>query len=193
MNESETPPQLVDVRVGSATDGKAPVSVVERSLVARPMHWLGLAAVGLSAIAADQLTKAIVSNQLELGESVHVIGPLYLHHVQNSGIAFGFFQGAASVVTILTAIAVVWMVTYFARAGARHPLLPVALGFLIGGSVSNLVDRFRLGRVTDFIDPRHWPAFNLADVFITVGVLLLLVTIVAVERRPRLRRVQRSG
>ena len=193
MSESESPPQLVDVRVGSATDGRAPVSVVKRSLVARPMHWLGLAVVGLTAIAADQLTKSIVASQLELGETVHVFGPLDLHYVQNSGIAFGFFQGATSVVTGLTAIAVVWMVTYFARAGARHPLLPVALGFLIGGSVSNLVDRFRVGRVTDFIDPGRWPAFNLADVFITVGVLLLLVTIVAVERRPRLRRVERSG
>ncbi|MCY4087045.1 MAG: signal peptidase II [Actinomycetia bacterium] len=188
MNESEPPSQYADVRVGSATDAKAPVSVAKRSLAARPAHWVALAAVSLSGIVADQLTKAIIVRELELGEAIHLVGPLYLHHVQNSGIAFGLFQNATWAVTILTVVAVVWMVTYFTRAGARHPLLPVALGFLIGGSVSNLVDRFRLGRVTDFIDPQHWPAFNLADVFITVGVLLLLVTIVAVEHRPRLQR-----
>ncbi len=185
MSDSERS-DAVDVRVGSATDGRAAVSVVHRSLVARPTHWLALAAIAGTAILADQLTKLLISNRLELGESIHVFGPFYLHHVENRGIAFGFFQGAASLVTILTAIAVVWMITYFARAGAKHPALSVALGFLVGGSIANLIDRLRSGKVTDFIDPQHWPAFNLADVFITVGVILLLLTIVAAERRPRL-------
>ena len=185
MSESETT-EAADVRVGSATDGRAAVSVVRRSLVARPSHWLSLALIAGSAIIADQLTKLLISNRLELGESVHVFGPFHLHHVENSGIAFGFFQGATSVVTILTAIAVVWMIVYFARSGAKHPVLPVALGFLVGGSTANLIDRLSSGRVTDFIDPLHWPAFNLADVFITVGVILLLLSIAASERRPRL-------
>lgn len=185
MSDAESP-ETTDVRVGSATDGRAAVSVVHRSLVARPAHWVGLAVIAGSAILADQLTKLLISDRLELGESVHVFGPFYLRHVENSGIAFGFFQGAASVVTILTCIAVVWMIVYFARAGAKHPVLPVALGFLVGGSTANLIDRLSSGRVTDFIDPQHWPAFNLADVFITVGVILLLFTIAASERRPRL-------
>ena len=62
------------------------------------------------------------------------------------------------------------MLVFFARSGARHPVLPVALGLVIGGSVSNLVDRVRLGHVTDFLDLRYWPAFNLADSFIVIGV-----------------------
>ena len=66
------------------------------------------------------------------------------------------------------------MLVFFARSGARHPVLPVALGLLIGGSVSNLVDRVRLGHVTDFLDLRYWPAFNLADTFIVVGVAILV-------------------
>ena len=74
----------------------------------------------------------------------------------------------------LTAIAITWMVFLFARAGARHPILPVALGLVIGGSVSNLTDRIRLGHVVDFLDVDFWPAFNLADSFIVVGVSMLL-------------------
>jgi signal peptidase II len=80
------------------------------------------------------------------------------------------------------------MLFYFARSGARHPILPVALGLLVGGSISNLVDRLRLGHVTDFLDLRFWPAFNLADSFIVVGVAVLLAALVSAERQPRLRR-----
>jgi signal peptidase II len=156
--------------------------MVERSLAARPFHWLGLLAVSLAAVVADQLTKQIVISQLPLGESVHVGGPLYIHHVTNPGIAFGLFSSWASVVTIVTACAVGWMLIYFAKAGARHPVLPVALGLLIGGSLSNLIDRLRLGHVTDFLDLRFWPAFNLADTFIVVGVGLLFLSFVAADR-----------
>jgi signal peptidase II len=177
----------VDVRVGSSTDALTPISVAERSLRAGPMQWLGLAAIGLAAVAADQLTKHIVTGHLALDDGIHVIGPFWIHHVQNSGIAFGLFASATSVVIVLTGIAVAWMLLFFARSGARHPVLPVALGLVIGGSVSNLVDRVRLGYVTDFIDLRYWPAFNLADSFIVVGVVILLSTLLAAERMPRNR------
>jgi signal peptidase II len=180
---TETPARVIDVRVGSATDGRAPISVVERSLSAGAFHWLGLIAIALAAVLADQVTKAIVAGQLALGESVHVGGPLSIHHVRNTGIAFGLFGGWAGPVTILTGIAILWMVGYFAKAGAGHPILPVALGLLIGGSVANLADRIRLGHVRDFLDFQYWPAFNLADAFICVGVGVLLLTLVAAERR----------
>jgi signal peptidase II len=162
--------------------------MVERPLSAGPFHWLALLAVAVSAILADQITKAIVANQLELGESVEVIGPLSIRHVNNPGIAFGLFSSWATAVTILTACAIGWMVVYFARSGARHPVLPVALGLLIGGSLANLVDRIRLGHVTDFLDLRFWPAFNLADSFIVVGVAILLAALISAERQPRVRR-----
>ncbi len=178
-------PRLIDVRVGSATDGRIPVSVVERSLAAGPFHWVALVSIALAALVADQLTKWLVVSQLPFGESIDVAGPLSIHHVRNPGIAFGLFSTWAGTVTVLTAIAVLWMVAYFARAGARHPVLPVALGFLIGGSAGNLVDRIRLGHVTDFLDLRYWPAFNLADMFIVTGVGILLLTIVSSEREPR--------
>ena len=76
------------------------------------------------------------------------------------------------------------MLVFFARSGSRHPVIPAALGLLIGGSVSNLVDRVRLGHVTDFLDLGWWPAFNLADTFIVLGVTILLVALVAGDRPP---------
>jgi signal peptidase II len=192
----EPPRRAADVRVGSATDGLTPISVAERPLGAGWSQWLSLAVVAFAAIAADQLTKAIVSSQLALDEAVHVIGPLSIRHVQNSGIAFGFFASATSVVILLTGAAVAWMLYFFARSGSRHPVLPVALGLVIGGSVSNLIDRIRLGHVTDFLDFRFWPAFNLADTFIVVGVAVLLLALISVDQRsarpPRVREAARS-
>jgi signal peptidase II len=190
---SEPARRAIDVRVGAATDGLTPISMAERPLGASPTQWLGLAAIGAAAIAADQLTKHIVSSRLRLDDGVHVLGPLWIHHVQNSGIAFGLFASATSVVIVLTGVAVAWMLAFFARAGARHPVLPVALGLVIGGSVSNLVDRVRLGHVTDFLDLRFWPAFNLADTFIVVGVGILLAALVLADREPRRPRPVRDG
>jgi signal peptidase II len=178
-----------EFRPGSRTDGLAPISVAARSLAAQPVHWLSLAAVSLAALFADQLTKQVVASQLPLDHEVQVLGPFSIHHVQNSGIAFGLFASATAAVIVLTTIAVAWMIGYFARSGARHPLLPVAVGLLIGGSVSNLADRVRLGHVTDFLDLRYWPAFNLADSFIVIGVAMLLGALVAADRGPRRRRL----
>ena len=176
-----------DVRVGSSTDGLTPVSVAERSLAAGPRQWAGLVAVAAAAVVADQVTKHIVTSTLALDESTHVVGPLSIHHVENSGIAFGLFSSATAIVIVLTTVAVGWMLVFFARSGARHPALPVALGLLIGGSVSNLVDRVRLGHVTDFLDLRWWPAFNLADASIVIGVTVLLGSLLLADGSPRRR------
>jgi signal peptidase II len=178
-------PRTVDVRVGSSTDALTPISVATRSLAARWPQWLALGLVVAAAVLADQVTKHIVSSQLGLDEKVNVLGPFSIHHVENSGIAFGLFAGATPLVTALTALAVGWMLVFFARSGARHPVLPVALGLLIGGSASNLVDRIRLGHVTDFLDFRYWPAFNLADTFIVVGVAILFGAILLDGSRSR--------
>jgi signal peptidase II len=180
----------VDVRVGSSTDGLTPVSFAERSLGAGLTQWLALAAIACTAIAADQLTKYIVTSQLRLDDGLHVLGPFWIHHVRNSGIAFGLFASATPVVIVLTGVAVGWMLVFFARSGARHPILPIALGLVIGGSLSNLLDRVRLGYVTDFLDFRYWPAFNLADSFIVIGVLVLLAALAFAEREPRRRAVR---
>jgi signal peptidase II len=171
-----------DIRVGSSTDGLTPISMAERPFGATLPQWLSLVAVALAALGADQLTKSIVRGRLDLNDEVHVVGPFSIHHVTNSGIAFGLFASATSIVILLTGFAVAWMLYFFARSGSRHPVLPVALGLVIGGSVSNLLDRVRLGHVTDFLDFRYWPAFNLADTFIVVGVAALLLALVVSDR-----------
>ena len=192
--QAPAPPRRpLDVRIGSSTDALAPVSTAERPLGAGLFQWLSLAAVAFAALGADQLTKQIVSNNLALDEKAGVFGPFSIHHVQNSGIAFGFFSSATAAVTVLTAVAVGWMLLFFARSGARHPILPAALGLVIGGSVSNLIDRVRLGHVTDFLDFRYWPAFNLADSFIVIGVAILFAALLFADREPRRRPVANAS
>ena len=176
---SQTP---LEVRVGSATNALEPIPGAQRSLAAGPAQWAALLVVAGAAAAADQLTKLVVAGALELGDSAQVLGPLSIHRVRNTGIAFGLFSDATSVVIALTALAIGALVVFFARAGRRHPLLPVAVGLVLGGSISNLVDRLRLGHVTDFLDFDYWPAFNLADTFIVVGVALLFLSFVAADR-----------
>jgi signal peptidase II len=177
--------KMADVRIGSSTDALTPVSVAERRMGAGPLQWFFLVAVALAAVLADQVTKHVVASNLSLDEKLNVVGPFSIHHVQNSGIAFGLFASATVLVIALTAVALGWMLWFFARSGARHPILPAALGLVIGGSLSNLVDRVRLGHVTDFLDFRYWPAFNLADSFIVIGVVILFATLLASDRAPR--------
>ena len=172
------------MRIGSSTNALRPVSVVERSLAAGVSHWAALSLVAAAAIAADQLTKRLVAAHLSLGDAVSVAGAFSIHHVQNSGIAFGLLASATPLVIVLTAVAVAWMLVFFARSGARHPVLPVGLGLVVGGSVSNLADRIRHGHVTDFLDVRFWPAFNLADTFIVAGVVVLLAALLVADRGP---------
>jgi len=176
----------VDVRIGSATNAVRPILAAERSLAAGRTQWLALLVVAAAALIADQLTKQVVGRTLEVGESVDIAGPFSLHHVRNSGIAFGLFSSRTTVVIAITALAVGWMLWFFARAGRRHPVLPVALGLVLGGSIANLSDRVRLGHVTDFLDLEAWPAFNLADTFIVVGVAVLFGTLVLADRPRRM-------
>jgi signal peptidase II len=148
----------VDVRVGSTANALQPISSAERSLAAGPAQWLALVAVAGAAVFADQLTKQVVGRTLAVGERVDLVGPVSIHHVENSGIAFGLFASRTTIVIAITAVAVGWMLWFFARSGRRHPVLPVGLGLVLGGSIANLVDRIRLGRVTDFLDLEAWPA-----------------------------------
>ncbi len=179
---SERPRPQPDIRVGSATNALQPISSAERPLGAGLAQWVSLVVVAAATVVADQLTKWVVSGRLELGDGVAILGPFSIHHVQNTGIAFGLFSDSTSVVIVLTTAAVAAMTVFFAHSAQRHPLLPVALGLVMGGSISNLVDRVRLGHVTDFLDFDYWPAFNLADTFIVVGVGLLFASFVAADR-----------
>ena len=193
MSEPATSqPPAIDVRVGSTANALQPVSSAEQSIGAGTTQWLVLTIVAGAAVIADQLTKQVVGRTLALGESVDIAGPFSIHHVQNSGIAFGLFSSRTSIVIAITALAVCAMLVFFARSGGRHPVLPVALGLVLGGSIANLIDRLRLGHVTDFLDLVAWPAFNLADTFIVVGVAILFGALVLGDSSHRMHG-SRSG
>lgn len=125
-------------------------------------------------VVADQLTKSIVRAELLPGESRTVMaGILDITNAHNKGVAFGALAGGGAILAALTGLALGALVVYFVlRSNTPHLWLPV--GLLLGGALGNLADRARMGSVTDFIDPRLWPAFNVADSCVVVGVLILL-------------------
>jgi signal peptidase II len=124
-------------------------------------------------VAADQATKALVRGDLRVGEQDPVLPAVTLVHVRNTGVAFGAFSGGGLVVVALVAGALAALLFYFVTHVERR-LVWLPTGLLLGGSLGNIIDRVRDGAVTDFIKLPHWPAFNVADIAITLGVLALL-------------------
>jgi len=127
-------------------------------------------------LAADQVTKALVRNALAVGECREILGPLDLVRVNNDGIAFGFLGGGQAVVAIAVAAALVGLIVYFVLNAGR-PLVWLPTGLLLGGALGNVFDRLRDGVVTDFLRLPHWPAFNVADMAITAGVIALVFSL----------------
>lgn len=128
----------------------------------------------------DQVTKALVRRDVQLGSSEDVFPLVDLVHFRNRGVAFGAFEDSTALVAVVISVAMVGLVAYFATHLDR-PLVWLPTGLLAGGAVGNLIDRVREGFVTDFVKLPSWPAFNVADMAITVGVLLLVFV---VERSP---------
>ena len=124
----------------------------------------------------DRVTKALVSSSIGVGQHRNFLPAVQLVHVRNTGVAFSLFSGGGAAVLILTLAALVALVSYLARR-PEHRGLWVPTGLLVGGAVGNLIDRIASGAVTDFIKLPHWPAFNVADMSITFGVLALLLVI----------------
>ena len=124
-------------------------------------------------LAADQLTKALVNAEVARGDSVALLPGLDLVNTRNRGVAFGLLGGGGPVVVIV-AVAVLTGLVVFAWRQWDRPLVWLPVGMLLGGAAGNLLDRAREGAVTDFLDPVLWPAFNVADASITIGVVLLI-------------------
>ena len=135
--------------------------------------WCLAGALGAFVIAIDQVAKAVIEAHLVPGEDVDVLGPLGLTLSHNRGVAFGLAGGAGAPLVLVTLVALAVVGYLFARNPTR-PGMWVATGLLAGGAIGNLADRVRAGAVTDFVDLPPWPPFNLADVSITAGVLVLV-------------------
>jgi signal peptidase II len=150
------------------------------------LRWSALVVIALAVLAIDQAVKESVRAAFAPGEGTHLFGSYSIQHIQNSGVAGGGFQGSALPLAVVALIAVFGLYEFLARLGhARIPLL-IGFGLLIGGGLGNLVDRARLGLVTDFI--RNGPnAFNVADIAIFVGGVTVLVALVASLLRMRMR------
>jgi signal peptidase II len=124
-------------------------------------------------VVLDQVTKALVRDGIAIGEEDSVLPAVTLVHVRNSGVAFGAFSGGGLIVVALVAAALTALLFYFFTHLDRR-LVWLPTGMLLGGSIGNLIDRVRDGAVTDFVKLPAWPAFNVADIAITFGVLVLL-------------------
>lgn len=138
-------------------------------------------AVALVVVGVDALSKLWALGGLGSTQSVDIVdGILQLQLVHNPGAAFGLFQSGGIVLGIVAAVAIVWVVWYSAKVTRLATL--IGLGFIAGGAFGNLLDRlfrypgFLKGDVIDFIKLPHWPTFNMADVFVVAGVLLVLLT-----------------
>ncbi len=139
--------------------------------------WLRAALVLVLVVAADQLTKHAVNADIAEGEERKLLPGLDLVNTRNHGVAFGFLPGSHIAITVLIVIALLALLVYFALH-TRERLIWLPTGMLIGGAIGNVVDRLREGSVTDFIKlPLGWPPFNLADMSITFGVLILFLVI----------------
>jgi signal peptidase II len=137
----------------------------------------------LAVLAADQIVKALVTSALARGEERDLVAGIKLVNTRNSGVAFGQLQDGGAIVAVVIAVAIGALLVYFARH-AQQPLVWLPTGMLLGGALGNIVDRIREGAVVDFLKLPHWPAFNVADAAITIGVVILLVVM---ERGDRAR------
>jgi signal peptidase II len=138
--------------------------------------WRRAAIVAALFVTLDQATKQIAIASIGRGDSINVFFGVDLTNVRNTGVAFGAFAGGGAPVSVLTLAALTLLVVYF-MLRARTAWLWLPVGVIAGGALGNLADRARDGAVIDFIDPVLWPAFNLADMGVVIGILGLLYVV----------------
>jgi signal peptidase II len=152
----------------------------------RPLDLLipALAACGV-VVAIDQGGKALATSLVSRGDRVEVLPFLHIENVRNEGVAFGLGGDISAVFIGATIVLLLGFLVFIAFRGGTGWLVWLPAALLIGGALGNLADRVRDGAVTDFISLPLWPTFNLADVAIVVGVLLLLFDVERSEGRRR--------
>jgi signal peptidase II len=138
--------------------------------------------ISILVLISDQITKALIRANMELGQSIPHDGRFRLSFSTNSGAIFGMSMDSTFLLILACVVAVVIVWVYFRYLSGRSKLLRIGLGLVLGGAVGNLIDRVRFGAVTDFIDVRlwgsyHWPSFNIADASLTVGVSILIFSL----------------
>jgi signal peptidase II len=149
------------------------------------VKWLLAAAVAAVAFTLDWVTKAWVQDTMVVGERHDLLPFFYFERTVNQGVAFGLFSGRISIILVANLLALGVVVAYLLME-TRPVIAGVAGGLLIGGSLGNIVERIlRDGKVTDFLKIPYYPNFNLADVFIASGAVLVAVSLILAWRRGR--------
>ena len=148
-----------------------------RASLSLPLLW------ALGVVTADQLAKVAVRSSLLPGDSFPADGPFRFTHVTNTGAAFGLFANQGSLLTLVSLAAVLVLIWYYRSIGLQQNLMRASLGLQLGGALGNLIDRLRQGYVTDFLDFRVWPVFNLAYTALTIGVALLFFVVLFQKQR----------
>ena len=131
-------------------------------------------------VALDQITKQLVASNVDPGDSIELAFGIEITNVRNTGVAFGLLAGGVGLVVAFTLSTLALVVVYF-LVHADRPGLWIAVGLLCGGALGNLADRLRDGSVIDFVNLPLWPAFNVADVAIVIGVGLLAGILITAE------------
>lgn len=165
---------MEDARTGSRTGS--------RLAVGRRDGWFLLLAAVI--VAADQLTKWVIRANVERGESIDLLPFFRIVHVTNTGAAFGMLQGAGPLLIVASLAGLAAILVYLFNPGFAQPVVRLGLALMLGGAVGNLIDRVSEGRVVDFLKVPNWPAFNVADSAISIGVAILLWSMLFQVREP---------
>jgi signal peptidase II len=155
----------------AAEEATSPPEVI-RPRTRRLLFW----GAALSVIFLDQLTKTIVRTGLDRGESwPDADWAIRIRYVTNTGAAFGILQDQTIFLIVMAVIGLGAIYLYYRYPPFDHWVVPIAIGMMLGGAIGNLIDRVRVGRVTDFLDVGFWPAFNVADSSISIAIAILLI------------------
>ncbi|TAA68714.1 signal peptidase II [Planococcus salinarum] len=149
-------------------------------------------AIALVIIAADQFTKWLVVQNMELGERIPVFEPYlaWLSH-RNRGAAWGMLEGQMWLFGIITVAVIIAILYYFHKHAQGQPLFQISLMVILGGAIGNFIDRMLLGEVVDFIDVLipvinyDFPIFNIADAALTIGVILMIIFVIYDEKQEK--------
>ncbi len=129
--------------------------------------------ISLAVLALDQFTKHLITSNMALGQSIPEQGFLRITYTYNTGALFGLFPNQTFVLTLASFVGIIFLFFYYRIHPFPSILMRLSLGMQLGGAIGNLIDRVRLGHVTDFIDVGPWPVFNLADSSIVVGLFII--------------------
>lgn len=138
-------------------------------------------------ILLDQISKFIIKTNFNVYDNINIFkGFFQIFYAKNSGAIWGLFHNQSNsiipkIITLISTIAVLILIFFFLKVSPKHKLEILSLSFIIGGAIGNIIDRIHQGFVVDFLDfyinGYHWPTFNIADSFITIGVIILAISI----------------